>query len=106
MSSLARREFVELALDGSNYLTWALDVELHLTSKDLSHTIVANSPSTNAQKAHALIFLRHHLNQDLKYEYLIENDPLVLWILLKDRFDQQSAIVLPQAQYDWLNLRF
>ncbi|XP_020242837.1 uncharacterized protein LOC109821054 [Asparagus officinalis] len=54
----------------------------------------------------ALIFLRHHLNKDLKNEYLTEKDPAVLWQSLKDRFDQQTAIMLPQAQYDWLNLRF
>ncbi|XP_019178652.1 PREDICTED: uncharacterized protein LOC109173801 [Ipomoea nil] len=106
MSSIAKREFNELALDGSNYLTWALDIEIHLASKELSQTIVAKSQCTNAQKAQTLIFLRHHLNHDLKNEYLTEKDPLALWESLKDRFDQQSSIVLPQAQFDWLHLRF
>ncbi|XP_019151023.1 PREDICTED: uncharacterized protein LOC109147822 [Ipomoea nil] len=106
MSSIAKREFNELALDGSNYLTWALDIEIHLASKELSQTIVAESQCTNAQKAQALIFLRHHLNHNLKNEYLTENDPFALWKSLKDRFDQQSSIILPQAQFDWLHLRF
>ncbi|XP_031096859.1 uncharacterized protein LOC116001101 [Ipomoea triloba] len=106
MSSIAKREFTELAIDGSNYLTWALDVEMHLTSKDLKQTIADESQSTDAQKAQALIFLRHHLNNDLKNEYLTEKDPHALWKSLKDRFDQQLSIVLPQAQFDWLNLRF
>ncbi|XP_031096985.1 uncharacterized protein LOC116001237 [Ipomoea triloba] len=106
MSSLAIREFTEFALDGNNYLTWKLDVEMHLASKSLSETIVAPSRSTDAQKAQALIFLRHHLNHNLKNEYLTEKDPLVLWTSLMDRFDQQSSIILPQAQFDWLNLRF
>ncbi|XP_031108088.1 uncharacterized protein LOC116012627 [Ipomoea triloba] len=106
MSSIAKREFTELAIDGSNYLTWALDVEMHLTSKDLKQTIADESQSTDAQKAQALIFLRHHLNNDLKNEYLTEKDPHALWKSLKDRFDQQLSIVLPQAQFDWPNLRF
>ncbi|XP_020263837.1 uncharacterized protein LOC109839738 [Asparagus officinalis] len=106
MSDIIKREFAELAVDGSNYLTWALDVEIYLNSFDLSNTIAPASQSTSAQKAKALIFLRHHLNKDLKNEYLTEKDPAVLWQSLKDRFDQQTAIMLPQAQYDWLNLRF
>ncbi|XP_031125137.1 uncharacterized protein LOC116027575 [Ipomoea triloba] len=106
MSSITKREFTELSLDGGNYLTWALDIEIHLASKEFSQTIVAMSQCTDAQKAQALIFLRHHLNHDLKNEYLTEKDPFALWKSLKDRFDQQSSIVLPQAQFDWLNLRF
>ncbi|XP_057793333.1 uncharacterized protein LOC131009953 [Salvia miltiorrhiza] len=39
-------------------------------------------------------------------KYTSPHDPVVLWQSLKDRFDQQKAIILPQAQYDWLNLRF
>ncbi|XP_020248256.1 uncharacterized protein LOC109825775 [Asparagus officinalis] len=106
MSDISKRAFAELAVDGSNYLTWALDVEIYLDSCDLSSTIDPASQSTSAQKAKALIFLRHHLNKDLKNEYLTEKDPDILWQSLKDRFDQQTTIMLPQAQYDWLNLRF
>ncbi|XP_020264262.1 uncharacterized protein LOC109840149 [Asparagus officinalis] len=106
MSDIIKREFAELAVDGSNYLTWALDIEIYLNSCDLSSTIDPASQSTSAQKAKALIFLRHHLNKDLKNEYLTEKDSAILWQSLKDRFDQQMAIMLPQAQYDWLNLRF
>ncbi|XP_020242801.1 uncharacterized protein LOC109821017 [Asparagus officinalis] len=73
MSDISKRAFAELAVDGSNYLTWALDVEIYLDSCDLSSTIDPASKSTSVQK---------------------------------DRFDQQTAIMLPQAQYDWLNLRF
>ncbi|XP_019171086.1 PREDICTED: uncharacterized protein LOC109166647 [Ipomoea nil] len=106
MAAIAKREFTELFLDGSNYLTWALHVEIYLTSTELQDTIIENSPSDDAQKAKALIFLRHHLNHDLKNEYLTEKDPHALWKSLKDRFDQQTSLILPQAQFDWLNLRF
>ena len=78
MSNITKREFAKLAVDGSNYLTWALDVEIYLDSYDLSSTINPASQSTFAQKAKALIFLRHHLNKDLKNEYLTEKDHVVL----------------------------
>nr|CAD39881.2 OSJNBb0067G11.4 [Oryza sativa Japonica Group]CAE05263.2 OSJNBb0115I09.25 [Oryza sativa Japonica Group] len=110
MSDIAKKEFVELALDGSNYLTWALDVEIKLDYMGLDHTIVlpevGTVESTKAEKAKAFHFLRHHLHPDLKFEYMTEKDPLVLWQSLKDRFDQQGSIVLPQAQHDWITLRF
>ena len=71
MSNITKREFAELTLDGNNYLTWAFDVEIHLTSFDSSKTIILDSECSFAHKAKALIFLCHHLNQDLKNEYLI-----------------------------------
>ncbi|XP_020243507.1 uncharacterized protein LOC109821758 [Asparagus officinalis] len=98
MSDISKRAFVELAVDGSNYLTLALDVEIYIDSCDLSSTIDPASQSTSAQKAKALIFLRHHLNKDLKNEYLTEKDPAILWQSLKDRFDQQTTIMLLQLK--------
>ncbi|XP_031112041.1 uncharacterized protein LOC116016012 [Ipomoea triloba] len=92
MAAIAKHEFTELALDGSNYLTWALDVEIYLTSTELQHTIIENSPSNDAQKAKALISPCHHLNHDLKNEYLTEKDPNTLWKSLKDRFDPQTSL--------------
>nr|AAT85780.1 zinc knuckle domain containing protein [Oryza sativa Japonica Group] len=110
MSDITKKEFAELALDGSNYLTWALDVEIKLDSIGLDHTIVlpelGTVESTKAEKAKALHFLRHHLHPDLKSEYMTEKNPLVLWQSLKDRFDQQGSIVLPQVQHDWITLHF
>jgi hypothetical protein len=40
MSDIAKRDFAMLALDGSNYLTWATDVEIRLDGMKLDHTIV------------------------------------------------------------------
>jgi hypothetical protein len=39
IAGITHREFAELAQNGLNYLTWASDVEIMLTSKDLMHTI-------------------------------------------------------------------
>ncbi|XP_020243607.1 uncharacterized protein LOC109821865 [Asparagus officinalis] len=96
MSNITKREFAELAVDSSNYLTWALDVEIYLDSCDLSSTIVVAFQSTSAQKANALIFLRHHLNKNKQNEYLTEKDPVVLWQSLKDLFDQQTLKLCKQ----------
>ena len=62
MSDITKSEFVELTLDGSNYLTWAFDAEIHLTSSDLSETIVPYFECSSTQKRKVLIFLHHHLN--------------------------------------------
>lgn len=110
MSGINSKEFAELALDGSNFLTWAMDAKLSLTSMSLGQTINQPVAGTNgpsaAEKAKALLFLKHRLNSALKVEYLTEEDPLTLWQSLKDRYDQQRSVVLPQARSDWINLRF
>ncbi|KAM3201062.1 hypothetical protein P3L10_033425 [Capsicum annuum] len=53
-----------------------------------------------------MIFLRHHLNEVLKIEYLTTKDPLVLWNSLKERFDHLKMVILPKARYEWMHLRF
>jgi hypothetical protein len=59
MLGINSKEFTELALDGRNYLTWAMDAKLSPTSMSLSHTInkpaaVINGPSTAEGKGVAL----------------------------------------------------
>ena len=52
-----------------------------------------------------MVFLRHHLNEGLKNEYLTIKDPLVLWKNLKERYDNQKTVILPKARYDRMHLR-
>ena len=52
-----------------------------------------------------MVFLRHHLNEGLKNEYLTLKDPLILWKNLKERYDNQKTVILPKARYDWMHLR-
>ncbi|XP_010694402.3 uncharacterized protein LOC104907206 [Beta vulgaris subsp. vulgaris] len=52
-----------------------------------------------------MIFLRRHLHEGLKIEYLTVKDPQVLWSNLKKRYDHQKTVILPKARYDWLHLR-
>ncbi|GAV67173.1 hypothetical protein CFOL_v3_10682, partial [Cephalotus follicularis] len=90
----------------SNYLTWTFDVNIHLISLDISQIILSGSDYPSAQKAKALIFIRHHLHENLKVEYLTEEDLVVLWQSLKDCYDHQQDVVLPYARFEWINLRF
>ncbi|GAV85820.1 UBN2 domain-containing protein, partial [Cephalotus follicularis] len=53
-----------------------------------------------------LIFLRHHIDDGLKYEYLTVENPLELWQNLNDRFEHLKVVVLPKALNDWAQLRF
>ncbi|XP_059658965.1 uncharacterized protein LOC132305322 [Cornus florida] len=52
-----------------------------------------------------MIFLRHHLYEELKTEYLTVNDPLTLWKNLNERYEHQKTVILPKARYDWIHLR-
>ncbi|GAV89459.1 hypothetical protein CFOL_v3_32873, partial [Cephalotus follicularis] len=100
MSNITKREFAMLDITKSNYLTWAFDVKIHLTSLYLSQTILLGYDCTSAQKAKAFIFIRHHLHENLKFEYLTEEDPLVLWKSLRDRYDHQQDVVFPYAMFE------
>ena len=106
MANLAKLEFKALSISGDNYLSWQLDAKIHLQSKRLGDAITEENDMSMEDKASALIFLRHHIHEDLKNEYLTEEDPLGLWQSLKDRYDHQKMVILPNAQSEWLNLRF
>lgn len=105
MSNLTKLDFEALDISGKNYLAWALDAEIHLNAEGHGDTIKEVNRATDQQKAKAMIFIRHHLHEDLKNEYLTIKDPQVLWNSLKERFDHQKTIILPKARYDWMHLR-
>ena len=52
-----------------------------------------------------MIFLRHHIDEILKIEYLTVKDPFVLWNNLKQRYDHLKMVIHPKARYDWMNIR-
>ncbi|XP_022014505.1 uncharacterized protein LOC110914003 [Helianthus annuus] len=105
MSNLAKLEFMALDITGKNYLSWALDAEIHLNANNLGDTIKEGNKTSTQDKAKAMIFLRHHIHESLKNEYLTIKDPLVLWTNLKERYDHQKTVILPRARYEWINLR-
>ena len=95
MSNLSKLEFLALDISGKSYLSWVLDAEIHLDAMGLADTIQENNQASNQNRAKAMIFLRHHLDEGLKMEYLTVKDPLVLWNNLKDRYDHLKLVVLP-----------
>ncbi|XP_060200217.1 uncharacterized protein LOC132628453 [Lycium barbarum] len=105
MSNLSKLEFVSLDITGKNYLSWVLDPEIHLDAKGLRDTIKQGNKSSSQDKAKAMIFLRHHLHELLKTEYLTGKDPLELWNNLKNRYEHLKLTVLPKARYDWMHLQ-
>ncbi|XP_076938794.1 uncharacterized protein LOC143607124 [Bidens hawaiensis] len=105
MTNLAKLEFLALEITGKNYLSWVLDAEIHLDANNLGDTTKQGNKSTIQDKAKAMIFLRHHIHEALKIEYLTIKDPLVLWTNLKERYDHQKTVILPRARYEWIHLR-
>jgi hypothetical protein len=90
MTNLTKLEFVAIDISGKNYLSWTLDAEIHLTANNLGDTIKDKNKASPQEKAKSMIFLRHHLHEDLKTEYLTVKDPLELWKNLKERYDHKK----------------
>jgi hypothetical protein len=78
MANLTKLEFIALDISGKNYLLWIFDAEIHLTANNLGDTIKDENKVSPQKKAKAMIFLRHHLYEDLKTEYLMVKDSLEL----------------------------
>jgi len=105
MLNLSKLHFEALDSSGKNYLTWAMDAEMYLAAEGNDNAIKEGNTTSDQQKAKALIFLRHHVHEDLKREYLTMKDPLVLWNKLKERYEHLKAIILPTTRYEWMHLR-
>lgn len=87
MNSMEKLLFQALSIDGTNYLSWSLDVEAHLSSKDLQDTVLTGNGLTLQQKVKALILIRHHLSESLKGQYMNKYNLRTLWEELKARFN-------------------
>ncbi|KAJ3681083.1 hypothetical protein LUZ60_015572 [Juncus effusus] len=96
MENLTKLEFVALGISGNNYLSWILDAEIHLDAMGLEDTIKAGNKASIQDRAKAMIFLRHHLHESLKSEYLTVKDL---------RFFHKKTTILPKARDEWTHLR-
>jgi hypothetical protein len=98
------REFEELALDGHNYPTWALDVRLSLALRGVYESMLPpqerSVPILDPFKYNALYIIRNHRHIDLKLEYVMEEESNVLWTALQTQYEQQKVIILPEANHD------
>ncbi|XP_073129075.1 uncharacterized protein [Henckelia pumila] len=91
MSNISKLEFAALDISGKNYLSWILDAEIHLDAMGIGNTIKDENNESPQNRANAMIFLRHHLHDGLKIEYLTIKDPLDLWNNLKERYSHQKT---------------
>ncbi|XP_024004746.1 uncharacterized protein LOC112081921 [Eutrema salsugineum] len=106
MSNIQKVEYEALTVSGDNYLKWALDTKIYFNSKSLGECIKDPNTATQTERYSAIFIIRHHLAESLKQQYLTLEDPLELWVALKKRYDHQKTVILPQAKFDWKNLRF
>ena len=56
MSNITNLGFVKLDNSGKNYLSWLLDVGIHLEVKGLGETVKENNNATMQDRAKAVIF--------------------------------------------------
>ncbi|XP_008227661.1 PREDICTED: uncharacterized protein LOC103327154 [Prunus mume] len=71
---------------------------------NLGETIKEGNEASSVDRAKAMIYLKCHIHEGLKYEYLTIKDPLALWGNLKERYDHQRTVILPKARHDWMHL--
>jgi hypothetical protein len=103
------REFKKLAIDGHNYPTWAMDVKISLEVRGMYEAIVPPAerivPLLDPYKCNALYIIMNHIHLDLKLEYMMEEEPSMLWTTLQTRYEQQKAVILLEINHDWIHLR-
>ncbi|XP_070665235.1 uncharacterized protein [Malus domestica] len=105
MANLAKLDFAALDITGNNYTTWVLDTKIHLEAANLGDTIREENISSSQNRAKAMIFIHYHLDEGLKSEYLMVEDPLALYKALRNRYNHQTTVILPKARYEWTHLK-
>ena len=78
MTNITKLEFAALDISSKNYLSWILGVEINLDAMNLGNTIKEGNIVSQQDRAKALIFLLHHIDEALQNEYLTVKDPLIL----------------------------
>ncbi|XP_023758471.1 uncharacterized protein LOC111906915 [Lactuca sativa] len=106
MSNITKLEFAALEVSGKTYVSWMIDVKMHLESMRISNVIYEFNNCLAQDKSKAQVFFRKHMDEMLRFEYLDVTDPSILWNLLKERFDYQMKVILPNARDEWRTLRF
>ncbi|KAM3380905.1 hypothetical protein P3S68_006478 [Capsicum galapagoense] len=70
-NNLTKCEFVALQSLGKNYISWVLNAEIHLDAMGLGDSIENENTTSSQNRAKAMIFLRHHLDEILKLSKLL-----------------------------------
>jgi hypothetical protein len=85
-----------------------MDAKISLTLRGMCEAI---TPPTERQQEllptyqyNALYIIRHHIHPDLKSEYVLEEEPSVLWAALQNCYEQQKNVIFPEANHEWVHL--
>jgi hypothetical protein len=100
---------MNLPLDDHNYPTWALDVKIRLAFRGIMATLTSpvkrDATILDTYKYQTLYIIRNHLHPDLKFEYVMEEEPHSCWVALKGCYEQKKSILLPEANHEWTQIR-
>ena len=114
MLNLTKLKFVALEILGKNYLSRILDAEIHLEVMNLGNTLKDGNQAFQQDHAKAMIFIRHHLHEELKNQvpYILKKKKyLTLKRLstygknLKEKYENHKIVILPKTHYDWFHLK-
>ncbi|XP_026428355.1 uncharacterized protein LOC113324249 [Papaver somniferum] len=105
---LIRPEFELLDSEGLEYHRWVSD-EFTFVAKDYTSTIKPSAnaaPETEKDKAHALMFLKRHIDPNLCWGYHHLKTPKELCDILYSRFGNIHDSLIPQLNVLWNEIRF
>ena len=80
------------------------DIKIALASHSLLATIQEPQTGVVLQDKHSyttLALLWFYIHKDLKFEYLMIENPRELWEALKERYEQQKELIWPEANHEW-----
>ncbi|XP_026410275.1 uncharacterized protein LOC113305457 [Papaver somniferum] len=104
-----RPEFELLNSAGLEYHRWVVDAETIFVAKDFTSTIkpyADAAPTTEKEKAHTLMFLKRHIDPNLRWGYHHLKTPKELWDALDNRFGNIHDSLIPQLNVLWNEIRF
>jgi hypothetical protein len=76
----------------------------HGTLPALTSPVERETTFLDTYKYQTLYIIWNHHHHDLKSKYVMEEKPHSLWVALKDRYEQQKAILLPEANHEWTQI--
>jgi hypothetical protein len=86
-----------------------MDLKVSLPLRGLYQAIASPQRGVDAlsdpHKYNILFIIRNHIHKDLKAEYPMEEDPRPLWLAIQTWYEQQKAVILPEALNEWNHLR-
>ncbi|XP_026457891.1 uncharacterized protein LOC113358509 [Papaver somniferum] len=106
---LIRPEFELLDSAELEYHRWVSDVETTFVAKDYTSTVKPSSDAAQAtekDKSHALMFLKRHIDHNLRWVYHHLKTPKELWDALGSRFGNIQDSLIPQLNVLWKEIRF